>query len=205
MKTSFKSKKPNGFTLVELLVVIAIIAALASMAFPAIQGVIRNAKVTESNKVANDIVISIEAFENDYGYLPYEGSPPSTDQRYVTDNADLLNVLMGLEDDVNTNEKEYFTADQAKNGLNGLTCSGDDVVSLVDSFGNPFEVLIDYDLDKKLEPGTDINAKLLEDLPSGENPTVRSKSSIVASPGANEDGWTTSSDDWKSSWAVRSW
>lgn len=188
----------KGFTLVELLVVIAIIAVLAGLAFPAVNSVIRSAKRTESEKVASDITFAIDAFRDDYDYLPYAGgSTPDTDTKIITNNGDFLEVLMGEDDTINPNNKKYFSAQNSKNGINGIIYSGtgDEVEAMKDSFGNHYEILVDYDLDDKLNPST-INAQF------SEEEIVRSKSVIIGTPGANE-AWDNA--DWKDSWAVKSW
>jgi len=205
MKTSFQSKHSKGFTLVELLIVIAIIAVLAAIAVPSAMNVLKKSEVTRSVKVANDLVLSINSFQDDYGYLPFpsevsgdgsfSGGAPNEDELIITDNPSFLNVIMGLEDEINTNKRAYFETDQANNGVKGVNYSGDAVKSLVDSFGNPYEILIDYNLDSQLEP-SEIDSSFQEEG------TVRSKLAIVASPGANQS-WDN--PEFKESWVAKTW
>ncbi|GAA5494607.1 hypothetical protein Rhal01_00770 [Rubritalea halochordaticola] len=203
MKNPIHPRSRKGFTLVELLVVIAIIAALAAISIPGVNAIMRNARVTEGQKMAKDLVFSIESFEKDYDYLPYPAneSAPDSDTKYVLNlGGDLLNVLVGGEDEVNTKSTAYFNVRQTDKKTNGLEYSGDKPVALWDPFGSPFEVLIDYDYDKELSP-MEIHQKISRDR-NGANLTIRGESAIAASPGANED-WNYS--DWNENHAITTW
>lgn len=188
MKNPSIRPKSKGFTLVELLVVIAIIAGLAAFAYPAIMGALRDGKITESEKMATDIIASIDSFEGKYDYLPYEsgaGSAPDVDTAIVTDNDKLLLVLLGQEDTINTNGIQFFDADTAKSKRNGIIYDGDTPKSVVDSFGNPFTLVIDYDYDDKINVTLDLNE--VYKTKDGEDLIIRSKRTVIATEGADNE------------------
>ncbi len=198
MKLSTKhspSKRSKGFTLVELLVVIAIIASLAGVSYGPIMRQLRNADVTKATKVCIDLVAAIDNFQLDYGSLPATStSYPNDDELITTDDPAILEVLMGIDTDVNDRGISYFTADQAKGDRDGLIYNGNDVVSLVDKWENPFSIMLDYDADGKI----DVSDLLDIDNPSDSDyeDDRRTTSAVVASPG--KDGEFDGKEDSKS-------
>ena len=64
MKKKYKSK--SGFTLIELLVVIGILAVLASIAIPAVAGLINRANVSADTTNADEMTRAIERFTSEY-------------------------------------------------------------------------------------------------------------------------------------------
>ncbi|MFD2158477.1 type II secretion system protein [Rubritalea tangerina] len=189
MKKPNHSRLAKGFSLVELLVVIAIIALLAGASYPAITSMLKKAKIEEGNKMAADIVFAIEQFESKYGYLPYTtGQAPNNYQVIRTDDSDFLKVLMGQDTDINPNNTIFFEADGAKNDVNGIIYSGDGTTpeSLVDPWGSPYTIVIDYTGERKIEfgqAGTPFNIYKDKD---GSSMTLRSTTAAVASPGPDK-------------------
>lgn len=218
MKKSTSHFTQKGFSLVELLVVIAIIATLAGVSAPAIMSQIKKAKIAEGQKMAADVIFAIEQFESKYGYLPYlsaksyikgEGGndqsqtssgAPSDVEMYLTVNARLLNVLMGKDDDVNPNGIQFFDARAAENGVNGIVYDDEgEPKSLLDPWGYPFAVVIDYTGEKKINfahipklKGVDF--KVYEDN-DGKPMKLHATPAAVASPGP--DGMFDDIDDVK--------
>jgi prepilin-type N-terminal cleavage/methylation domain-containing protein len=91
------STRPRAFTLIELLVVIAIIAILVGLAVPSLFSVYERARKTQAKNDLTQIVNAVNAFYTDYGKYPLV-----TADRVITDtstpsNADLINVLRGLD------------------------------------------------------------------------------------------------------------
>ena len=142
--------KSKGFTLVELLVVISIIATLGALSYGPIMKQIENSQVLKATKVCNDLVAAIDNFQIDYGYLPYEGAAyVPTDALIETDataGIDFLNVLIGNNININDRGISYFDADQADGVTDGLVLNqAGNILSLVDKWGNPYSILLDYD------------------------------------------------------------
>ncbi len=147
ISTHHKTAK-KGFTLIELLVVIAIIAALGGLSFGPIMNHLTNAEVKKAQNVCKQLTGAISTFESEYDSLPYTGSSyPSSDEEIETDTADFLEVIMGLEDEINDKQKQFFTTDQAKGSKDGLVYTGATLNSLLDKWGNPYTIILDYDSD----------------------------------------------------------
>jgi prepilin-type N-terminal cleavage/methylation domain-containing protein len=158
MKNPHLSTSRRGFSLVELLVVIAIVAVLAGVAYGPIMKTVRDARIETGNKMANELVFAIEQFEQAYDYLPYIGdSAPDDVVEYSGDEVgQLLEILMGKEasPDLNPKNTQFFSTDEASNGVNGIEFIGGDVpAALYDPFGNEFTIIIDYSGDNKIDIG----------------------------------------------------
>lgn len=165
MKT--KLQLSRGFTLVELLVVIAIIAGLAAASAPVIFKMKEKAKQTSAKNACKAVEVAVDAFENDYNYLPYEGSAPSSDNGAALDSdGDIMNVLCGFDDEVNPKEKAYFEFNDAKGGpgsyFDGLHIEASRA-ALYDPWGEPYLLFFDYDydgaIDNPQDPGETVNGK----------------------------------------------
>ena len=187
MKLSNKqlfTKIPKGFTLVELLVVIGIIATLGALSYGPILKTIENANVVKSQKVCKDLVAAVDSFQLEYGYLPFTGTIPTADTAIITDNTNIafINVLMGSDTSVNTKGISYFDADQADGPNDGLVIDANgDPESLLDKWGNPYHILLDYDGD-----GTIALSSLLTNrvAPAYADPR-RTQTAIALSPGSD--------------------
>ncbi len=168
-KMNMNTKKSKGFTLVELLVVIAIIAGLAAVSTPVIIKVKEKAKKVSAINACKAVEVAVNAFENDYNYLPFVGSSPSGDNTSgLESHRDIMNVLTGLDEQVNFKRKAYFEYNEAKGGA-GSYFDGLHLVAsqarLFDPWGNPYLLFFDYDLDGAIdnpqEAGETINGKLV--------------------------------------------
>ena len=69
-KTTLKTSRQSGFTLVELIVVIVIIAILAVIAIVAYNGVQNRAKTSTGETAARAIASKLESFRSQYGVYP---------------------------------------------------------------------------------------------------------------------------------------
>lgn len=208
MKNPTSSRNNKGFSLVELLVVITIIAILAGASYPAITAVMRNAKISEGEKMANDLVFAIEQFEQKYDYLPYPssriglsdssddddgayttgGGEPGDLGIYTTRNGNLLKVLMGMDEDINPKNTRFFEFKTARNGVNGIIYEddGETPKAFVDPWGNPFTVVIDYTGDRKIN-FRDISIFAAYREKGEAQPIIRSQAAIAASPGPDQE------------------
>lgn len=178
LSNKIKSSK-KGFTLIELLVVIAIIATLGGLGYGPVMKHLQNADVTKAKKVCKDIDFAIQSYEDTYDSLPYTGNYPSTDTVIDTDSPAFLDVLMGNNTEINDKGKKFFTADEAKGGRSGLVYNGGNLTKLVDKWGNPYKIMIDYDEDDVLD-ATQIG--------SGKSykKELNIETAIVASPGPDK-------------------
>ncbi len=180
------SKLSRGFTLVELLVVIAIIASLAALSSPIIIRGLSKAKVARAKTVCAAFEVAVDSFENDYNYLPFEDSAPTSDNRTpMRSDDDIMDVLCGVEDQVNFKEKRFFEYSEAKGGpgnyIDGLYLT-DSQAELYDPWGEPYYIYMDYDLDGEI-----IN-------PTDANKTVNGRNVIIISAGADKKAGTRKKD-----------
>jgi prepilin-type N-terminal cleavage/methylation domain-containing protein len=170
----------RGFTLIELLVVIAIIAVLAAAGFSAGTAAVNRAKKLKAQAAATAIELAINSFKNDYGYLPDPSGSASEDEELTTDSKDLLEILLGTEDEsddmANPKKIKYLSLKEGKNDKDGLIYStdGSDVEALYDPWGNPYTIVLDYDYDEQVE------------TPGATATTLNGRSAAVYSPGADE-------------------
>ncbi|MGJ8676013.1 MAG: type II secretion system protein [Akkermansiaceae bacterium] len=150
-------KKEKGFTLVELLVVIAIIAGLSALSAPVVMKALTKAKIANAQQACVALSLAIEQFENDYNYLPYTDSIPESDNNTpIRSDSDFMNVLCGKEDEVNFKENKYFKFNDAKGGKGGLVITNTKA-ELFDPWGQPYYIVLDYDLDGEIDNPTDKN------------------------------------------------
>ncbi len=142
----------NGFTLIEMLVVIAIIAILAGLLFPAINKALLQAKKAKARTEAANFASAIALYFNDYGRMPV----PITVQGLNTDE-----VSTYFTEAISRSVVQTLTAtdagDNAGHALNPrqkiyLSVDGGDVNgSFLDPWGTQYRVILDRNLDGKVE------------------------------------------------------
>lgn len=148
---SAQRSRCSGFTLIELLVVIGIIAILASLAFPVTQAVLQRAYKLKAQAMVKDLQVAINNYITEYNRLPQQGQaevPTPTDQ-----SSQLISILMGEatgQNSLNPRGIVFLNANMAKNNRGGLIDSGGSQLSLVDQWGNPYQVLMDGNYDNKV-------------------------------------------------------
>lgn len=151
MKTSSHTSLPKGFTLIELLVVIAIIAVLASAGFAVGPAMMNRAKKVSGQATATAIVNAVEQFYTEYSALPATSDSPSETKLDTKDSA-MLKILAG-EDTNGQNPRKirFLSVKEAKNGIDGAVYSGNSLSEILDPWGKPYYLWLDYNYDEYLE------------------------------------------------------
>jgi prepilin-type N-terminal cleavage/methylation domain-containing protein len=173
-------RRRRGFTLIELLVVIAIIAVLAAAGFSAGTAAVNRAKKLKAQSAATAIELAINSFKTDYGYLPDPTGNASEDTELKTDSKELLEMLLGTEDQSddmgNPRKIKYLSVKEGKGKKDGLiyATGGGDVEALYDPWGNPYTIVMDYNYDERVE------------TPGATTTTLNGRSVAVYSPGADK-------------------
>jgi len=131
----------SAFTLIELLVVIAIIGILASLALPAVNGVLDSARRTQAKNDVVQIATAITGYETEYGKLPpVSGEVDGT----------LIDILMpptsGAAPAENPRKITFLEVQTIKKGSkkSGQEGTGGD---FVDPWGNTYQIAVDDDYD----------------------------------------------------------
>jgi prepilin-type N-terminal cleavage/methylation domain-containing protein len=162
MKTP-PSRRRSGFTLVELLVVIAIIAVLASAGFAAGAAAMNKAKKVTGDSVAQSIVSAVNSYYTENASMPVPQGASSGDDgtKFDTSKGDgikVLEILTGLDDEINTRRVRYLTVKEGKGKKNGIeyNSTGKQITGLYDPFGNPYFIVLDTNYEEriKVKPGT---------------------------------------------------
>ena len=128
--------KERGFTIVELLIVIVVIAILAAISIVAYNGIQNNARASERQQDANNIVKVAET------YFAQEGAYPTTTDHFGdADNATLpANVVVGT----SGTAPNLGTAAPTITSTNGPTVSGSTKTYIVRSCGGTNGVMVYY-------------------------------------------------------------
>jgi len=153
MNTPSHRSLSKGFTLIELLVVIAIIAVLASAGFAVGPAMMNKAKKLNAQATATSIANAVEQFYTEYSALPDPGSN-TADKDISTDSGDLLDILVGgaKAGSITQNPRKirFLSVKDAKNGMDGALYSGTAISKILDPWGQPFYIRLDYDYDERL-------------------------------------------------------
>ncbi len=153
MNTPSHRSLSKGFTLIELLVVIAIIAVLASAGFAVGPAMMNKAKKLNAQATATSIANAVEQFYTEYSALPDPGSN-TADKDISTDSGDLLDILVGgtKAGSITQNPRKirFLSVKDAKNGMDGALYTGSAISKILDPWGQPFYIRLDYDYDERL-------------------------------------------------------
>lgn len=140
----------RAFTLIEMLVVIGIIGILASLAVPAATGVMKKAKKVKTQAALKDIQLGIKNYQQEYNRYPLRAGSTSEEPIPLDEGSSLLKVLLGEDEQkINPRRIVYIEPPMGKNGAGGLTGS-EGSYGLMDSWGSPYQVVMDANYDNKI-------------------------------------------------------
>lgn len=156
MKTPSKPFSRKGFTLIELLVVIAIIAVLASAGFAVGPAMMNRAKKLSAQSTATNIANAVEQFYSEYSALPDPDTVSNiAETQFTTDDSPLLDILVGGSEtksiEQNPRKIRFLSVKEAKNGMDGAIYNGTAISEILDPWGQPFYIRLDYDYDERLQ------------------------------------------------------
>jgi prepilin-type N-terminal cleavage/methylation domain-containing protein len=150
MKHTLHLAARRGFTLIEMLVVIGIIGILASLAVPAATGVMKKAKKVKTSAALKDVQLGIKNYQVEYNRYPLRAGSTTEDPIPLDEGSSLLKVLLGQNPDkLNPRGIIYIEPTMGKNGTGGLTGS-EGSYGLMDSWGEPYQVVMDANYDNKI-------------------------------------------------------
>ena len=174
----------------ELLVVIVIISILSALGFAVANNALQKARMVSSQSSATNVANSVEAFYSEYNVLPapFAGAPDDDNatafKTDANDGIEILEVLSRMEDEQNDRKLQFLNvkeAEKAKSGGIVYTSTGDGVVGLYDSWGQPFYIVMDYGYDSRLQFPVETSAY-------SYNVTLNNKRVAVYSLGTDSPG-----------------
>lgn len=150
LNQSHRQPTRQAFTLIEMLVVIGIIGILAALAVPAATGVMKRAKKVRTAAALKDVQLGIKNYQVEYGRYPIKSGNTSEDPVQLSEGNVLLAVLLGEnKEKLNPRAIVYIEPPIAKGGVGGLTGT-EGSYGLVDTWGSPYEVVMDANYDNKI-------------------------------------------------------
>ena len=150
MKIPFRLSSRSGFTLIEMLVVIGIIGILASLAVPAATGVMKKAKKVKTSAALKDVQLGVKNYQAEYNRYPLKAGMTAEDPIALDEGSTLLKILLGEnEQKLNPRQITYIEPPMGKNGSGGLV-GNEGSYGLMDSWGKPYQVVMDANYDNKI-------------------------------------------------------
>ena len=148
------NESARGFTLVELLVVIAIIGMLAVIMVPALSGAFTSAEKRKAMQQAKELEGALRSYFTEYGDFPVGWA--AQDAAFAANNGKLVKALLNVDTDagkgkttgVNYKGIVYLELDKASRE------TFDSQSVYLDPWGQPFEILLDLNLDDTIASGT---------------------------------------------------
>jgi prepilin-type N-terminal cleavage/methylation domain-containing protein len=191
MKTPSYPSSPKGFTLVELLVVIAIIAVLASATFAIGPAMMNKARKVSAQASATSINNAIEMYYTEYSALPATTDAPNENTQLRTsaggNGVDIIKVLSG-EDLLSQNPRKmrFLNGKEAKNGRDGIVYTSNSPTAMLDPWGQPFYIMMDYDYNERM-------SVVVQTKPTSTTSTLNGRRVAVYSLGVQDTNRATTS------------
>ena len=133
----------------------ALLPILAAAGFAAGNAAITKAQRVTTLVTAVGIESAVSNYMTEYGTMPSEGSSDKT--LMTSTDPELLEVLLGLEDKLNTRSIKFLSVKEGREQKNGLVFSADggNIVGLYDPWGGGYKVRLDLDSDEKVDVGSE--------------------------------------------------
>lgn len=148
--------KRDAFTMIELLVVVAVIGILVGIVLPSLSTAKIKARKMKTHADTKSIEMAIKNYLNEYGRYPLQddGEESSGDitspSGSINDKyKELMGVLLNTEDIGNVDLDEENPRRRLFLELNEQSVNEDGV--LLDPWENPYQVIMDYDFNDKIE------------------------------------------------------
>ncbi len=168
-----------------ILVPICIIAVLAALAVPAGNAVMYKARMLQARAASQGLSIAIKGYQTEYNRYPLPKDLAVPEPTTFTSSGPILNALLAEDSDINPRKIKFLDSPPARKDVNGLL-EKDGKRILVDPWGEPYAILLDFDGDGK--------------VPDPEHPGEMLGTTVIvfsAGPDGNSSTWKDNVRSWK--------
>lgn len=139
----------KGLSKKDWVIGIGIAIACIAVFFILVNVVLGNAVKPSPRGTENNIITALKGYKVEYNRFPLLGERFSRDSEVIISSGPLLNALTGEDDKINPRKIKFIDLPIAKNNVNGLL-EKDGKRILVDPWGEPYAILLDFDGDGKV-------------------------------------------------------